>query len=183
MATNSETFLAVDSSECEPVPAIDNDQTGLNPYYRIYRTSDERWIAVAAVGLAAQSWLRGALQCDEAELESAMASGAAVETLALLERSGVACELVREDWEQQFFDSAANRDAGLIASYRHAEYGEFEQPGAFWDFGDLALRLDRPPPALGEHTHEVLAELGLSADEIEFCSDNRIATSGSGPHD
>ena len=146
VATNSETFLAVDSGECEPVPTIDDDQTGLSPYYRIYRTGDERWIAVAAVGPVAQSRLLAALQCDEAGLETAMASATAVDTLALLERAEVACELVREDWEQQFFDSASNRDAGLIASYRHADYGAFEQPGAFWDFGDLALRLDTAAP-------------------------------------
>ena len=167
VATNSETFCVVDSGKCEPVPAIDDDQTGLSPYYRIYRTGDEQWIAVAAVGPAAKSRLLAALQCDEAGLETAIASGTAADTLALLERAEVACELVREDWEQQFFDSASNRDAGLIASYRHAEYGAFEQPGGFWDFGDLALRLERPPPALGEHTEEVLAELGLTAEEID----------------
>ena len=182
VATNSETFLALDRNQCEPVPTIDDDQTGLSPYYRIYRTGDERWIAVAAVGPAAQSRLLAALQCDAAGLEAAMLSGTATETLALLQRSGVQCELVREDFEQQFFDTAFNRDAGLIASYRHAEYGAFEQPGAFWDFGDLALRLDRPPPALGEHTEEVLAELGLTAEEIERCTADKIATAGSGKH-
>jgi crotonobetainyl-CoA:carnitine CoA-transferase CaiB-like acyl-CoA transferase len=100
----------------------------------------------------------------------------------VLERDQVACELVREDWEQQFFDSVSNRDAGLIASYQHADYGAFEQPGSFWDFGDLALRLERPPPALGEHTHDVLTELGLSAEEIELCTGNEIAASGRGQH-
>ena len=67
-----------------PYPTIDDDQTGLSPYYRIYRTGDERWIAVAAVGPAAKSRLLAALQCDEAGLETAIASGTAAETLALL---------------------------------------------------------------------------------------------------
>ena len=182
VATNSETFLAVDSGECEPIPTIDDDQTGLSPYYRIYRTGDERWLAVAAVGRAAQARLLATLRCDEAGLETTIAAGTATEMLALLQRSGIPAELVREDFEQQFFDSVSNRDGGLIASYLHAEYGAFEQPGAFWDFGDLTLRLDRPPPALGEHTREVLTELGLTAEEIESCTDNRIATSGSGHH-
>ena len=42
-----------------------------------------------------------------------------------------------------------------------------EQPGAFWIFGDLDVRLDRAPPGLGEHTVEVLREAGLDPDTID----------------
>jgi len=51
-----------------------------------------------------------------------------------------------------------------------------EQPGALWWFGDrdgLAVRLERPPPRLGEHSAAVLAEVGLAPDEIR-----RLVTDG-----
>ena len=57
--------------------------------------------------------------------------------------------------------------AGLIARYEHADYGQVEQPGAFWIFGDLDVKLDRAPPALGEHTVEVLTEVGLDAATVD----------------
>jgi crotonobetainyl-CoA:carnitine CoA-transferase CaiB-like acyl-CoA transferase len=34
-------------------------------------------------------------------------------------------------------------------------------------FGSADLRVDRAPPLLGEHTDEVLGELGLSAEQIQ----------------
>jgi crotonobetainyl-CoA:carnitine CoA-transferase CaiB-like acyl-CoA transferase len=37
-----------------------------------------------------------------------------------------------------------------------------EQIGAFWDFGDLPLRLSRSAPSRGQHTSEILAELGIT---------------------
>jgi crotonobetainyl-CoA:carnitine CoA-transferase CaiB-like acyl-CoA transferase len=55
----------------------------------------------------------------------------------------------------------------MIARYRHVDYGAVEQPGAFWIFGDLDVRLDRAPPGLGEHTVEVLREVGIDPDTIE----------------
>jgi crotonobetainyl-CoA:carnitine CoA-transferase CaiB-like acyl-CoA transferase len=36
-----------------------------------------------------------------------------------------------------------------------------------WYFGDLGVRLDYAPPALGEHSADILNEIGLSTAEIE----------------
>jgi crotonobetainyl-CoA:carnitine CoA-transferase CaiB-like acyl-CoA transferase len=79
----------------------------------------------------------------------------------------VPCEAVRLDQCESFFDSADNDAAGLVARYRHVDYGDVEQPGAFWNFGDLDVRLDRAPPGLGEHTVEVLTEIGLDRSTID----------------
>ena len=77
------------------------------------------------------------------------------------------CEEVRLDQKEAFFASPDNDAAGLIARYRHVDYGAVEQPGAFWIFGDLDVRLDRAPPGLGEHTVEVLREVDIDADTID----------------
>lgn len=79
----------------------------------------------------------------------------------------MACEPVRLAQRYPFFDDPDNQAAGLVATYDHAEWGRFEQPGAMWHFGDLEARLDRAPPALGEHTVEVLREVGLTADAVD----------------
>jgi len=34
-------------------------------------------------------------------------------------------------------------------------------------FSDTPVRIDRPPPRFGEHTREILTELGFEAAEID----------------
>ena len=75
-------------------------------------------------------------------------------------------ELVRQAQGEVFHDDAAHAAAGLHAQYSHAAYGRLDQVGAFWDFGDLPLTLERAPPALGEHSLEVWQQLGFTAADI-----------------
>jgi crotonobetainyl-CoA:carnitine CoA-transferase CaiB-like acyl-CoA transferase len=44
-------------------------------------------------------------------------------------------------------------------------WGQLEQIGALWSFGDLPLRLELAPPGLGQHTREILQQLGFTAAE------------------
>jgi len=88
------------------------------------------------------------------------------ELLAVLDAAGVPAERVREQQRDPFLDDEANRAAGLVAHLPHADWGVLEQPGALWWFDDLAVRIERPPPRLGEHSAAVLTEVGLADDEI-----------------
>jgi len=92
---------------------------------------------------------------------------------------GVVREPVREDQRDAFYDAAANRAAGLVAVYEHPTWGRLEQPGALWDLGNLAVRIERPPPLLGEHTVEVLRQVGLDADAVVSLLDAGVAVSAS----
>jgi crotonobetainyl-CoA:carnitine CoA-transferase CaiB-like acyl-CoA transferase len=157
--TGSETYLDA-NGEIAPVPVLDHDQTGIAPGYRIAEVTDG-WIAVAATTDAQRAAL------EELGGVDALVKGTVADALAALAGAGVPCDQVRLDQGEPFFSSSANDAAGLIARYEHADYGAVEQPGAFWTFGDLDVKLDRAPPALGEHTVEVLTEVGLDPATVD----------------
>jgi crotonobetainyl-CoA:carnitine CoA-transferase CaiB-like acyl-CoA transferase len=163
--TSSETYRTADGT-LMPYDTLDGDQTTLSSGPRIVEASDG-WIALALQGADAVAVACAALQAaDEAGLAASVAARSVAEVTALLAPAGIACEAVREQQRDPFFDDPGNRAAGLVAEYPHAEWGMLLQPGAMWHFGDLDVRLELAPPALGEHTASVLAQVGFSSAEI-----------------
>ena len=55
---------------------------------------------------------------------------------------------------------------GVIVETRNVDAGVVRMPGAAFGDRDAQARVRHGPPAIGEHSREVLAEFGLSADEI-----------------
>jgi crotonobetainyl-CoA:carnitine CoA-transferase CaiB-like acyl-CoA transferase len=145
------------------IARLDAGQTGLSPEHRIYRCADG-WVAVAAFEALEIKALRDLAGTNP---ETFFAAHPAADTLRLLADAGVPNAMVRENQLEPFFENAGHAAAGLHAHYRHTRYGRMDQVGEFWNFGDLPLKLDRPPPALGEHTREVLLERGLASEEID----------------
>jgi crotonobetainyl-CoA:carnitine CoA-transferase CaiB-like acyl-CoA transferase len=157
----SHTYRRADGTVA-PVPALDAGQTGVHPACRLYRARDG-WLAVADCRAGGTERLVAAAGArDAADLEDAFAALRTADALALLAARGVPAEAVRLRQREPFLDSEANRRCRLTVAYPHPTYGRIEQIGAFWDFGDLPLRLDRSAPARGQHTAEVLAELGVT---------------------
>jgi len=157
--TNSETYLDADGA-IVPTPVLDHEQLGISPGYRIVEVADG-WIAVAATTDAQRAAL------DALGGVEVLVADTVADALTQLAAAEVPADEVRLDQRDAFFSSTANDAAGLIARYEHVDYGQVEQPGAFWDFGDLTVKLDRAPPGLGEHTVEVLSEVGFDRDAID----------------
>lgn len=54
----------------------------------------------------------------------------------------------------------------MVETVRHPTIGDLQMVGIPFKFSDTPASVRRPPPLLGEHTEEVLAGLGLTAEEI-----------------
>ena len=107
----------------------------------------------------------------KARVEAVLGTASVAEWVARLEAAGIAAGPIYEFHE--VFDDPQVRHLGLVA--------EVEQPGVgkvrMLTFPGRASgtppRIDRPAPLLGQHTAEVLGELGLSREEID-----RLAAAG-----
>lgn len=148
-----ETFVLPDGT-LAPMTRLDRDQIGIGPAQRLFECVDG-WVAVDAPG-------RDALPGELSETAiAAMTKAAAVSALTA---RGYPAAAVALDNGATFLADPDNRAARLVASFDHPAYGGYDQVGVAWSFGDLATPLRRPPPLLGEHSAQLLEELGFDAD-------------------
>jgi crotonobetainyl-CoA:carnitine CoA-transferase CaiB-like acyl-CoA transferase len=149
--TMSEVAMRADGSLTAGALPLNSDQSGVSPGRRIVRCRDG-WIAVVGEDAAVEG------VADES-CETALAM--------LNARPSVRAVRARDDASRAFLNDEVNNTLGLVARYRHPVYGDLRHPGAFWTMSDVALRLDRAPPTIGQHSIELLDELGFSTEEIE----------------
>ena len=184
-------------------PALDADQTGYGPGYRLYRCAGGTWLAVVVPAPSAWDALRetvadglpptyapirgGAGDEDarkaEAVLEQAFAAGRAAEWVTRLRPLGVLAEVVddvdRDAFRRGILDDPVNRRLGRTVAYETAEWGGFEQIGPLLRCGpDAAGGPSLHLPGVGEHTVEVLTELGRASDEIDALLADDVARQG-----
>jgi crotonobetainyl-CoA:carnitine CoA-transferase CaiB-like acyl-CoA transferase len=180
---------------------VDTLQTGYGPGYRIYESSDGAWFALVIPDQSAWDRLNSLIypkqlphvftplrggdtdvvaRRAEVVLEKVFATRPAQEWVLSLRDLQIPAELVRETNRDQFrrdiLDDPLNRQLGRVSSYETSDWGMFEQIGPLLRFGPFSA--NRPCemiPAIGEHTRDVLAELGCTPDEINNLIQAKIA--------
>ena len=191
-------FLASDAfvgpEQLATRPHLDRLQMGLGPLYRLYRTldgwlciavvRDEHWRSLCtAIGqpelvddprFATSSAREDAGPALASILEDAFASEPATDWFEALDAQDVPCEVSSESWGEEWFDDPDVIANGWVTDYTHAIWGRLEQPAKFLDFSETPTRIAGPPPVIGGHTQEILAELGYDADTMETLRRNRV---------
>jgi crotonobetainyl-CoA:carnitine CoA-transferase CaiB-like acyl-CoA transferase len=169
-------------------PSLDGAQTGYGPGYRIYEGGDGQWFALVLAD--EQAWRRlrelvpvaaeytplragpgdASARAAETMLEAAFRAAPAGVWVGRLRELGLLAELVepldRDGFRRAILDDPVNRQLGRVVAYETADWGHFEQIGPLIRTGPENSAGPRLMlPGVGEHTVEVLAELGFSAAE------------------
>ena len=106
-------------------------------------------------------------------LETNFRTRDAEEWIQILLNAGIPCS--RINTVQEALADPQTAATGMLIDIQHASAGIFRSLGIPMSFSKTPLSVRYPPPALGEHTDSVLAELlGFQADEIKKLRDAAV---------
>ncbi|MBI4299781.1 MAG: CoA transferase [Chloroflexi bacterium] len=190
VAVRSGTFFVCDGDLIEEEGGI--DFLGRDATYRLYETA-ERWLFIACEDEASWQALCRELgqhdllkderfasaekraECSDelsAILEPIFRQRPAREWLPILDTAGIPCAGVKSS--REILHDPLMLDNDMVIEFDHPTYGRLRELGQVIRFSETPGKQWRPAPVLGQHTEEVLQELGYSTEGIARLLEARV---------
>jgi crotonobetainyl-CoA:carnitine CoA-transferase CaiB-like acyl-CoA transferase len=162
---------------------VDGNQFGLGGFYRLYECADATWLFLAAPEPDQRKRLADVLgepglatdpEADAADLMMGrFREQPASAWCSALDAAGVPVERVNESFCRELFDDPEAHGLGLVAETWAEAVGRFEDPGLLVHHSENPGIIQRGPCMCGEHTREILREIGYEDAEIDLMGDER----------
>ncbi|ADP83545.1 CaiB/BaiF CoA transferase family protein [Pseudofrankia inefficax] len=169
-------------------PRIDARQQGLSASHGLYRLAGGDWLSIAVLAEASWPDLCDALGAPElvddprfaspadraahdadlrAALQPLFARRTAQEILPDFEKRDLPCELSVDTFGAALFTDPALRRLGDVVTAQVDGVGKLEQTGVLVRLTENPGVVAGPPCLAGEHSRDILAELGYATGEID----------------
>ena len=173
-------LIALSDGRFEGASPLNHEQSGYRPTEQMYEASDG-WIAIDARDDASARRLAKALHLEDtltgpgdgwAEPEAKAIADAVrrrpvADLLSALDTAGVWAEHCRRDVEHAVLHDPALIAAGTVYCSLHPDYGQLREIGPLYRFSRSHREAHGHAPLRGQHSRELLAELGYDAAAID----------------
>jgi len=155
-------------------PRVDAMQYGFSALHRLYECADG-WLCVVATeeghAEALCSVLGVVRAVDDGELarrlEARFRTKSATAWSAALDAAGVPVEVCDPEFALRLHDDPEAQKRRLTVSYQHPFVGKLDQIGLVYALSETPGRIQGPPLVVGQHTRELMRELGYSDEQVD----------------
>jgi len=148
-------------------PRLDGMQLGFSALHRLYECA-EGWLCVVATEDTHATALRRVLDVQhDDELEARFRTKSAADWFAALDAASVPVEICDPEFALRLHDDAESQKRRLTVSYQHPFVGRLDQIGLVYGLEGTPGRIQGPPLVVGQHTRELLRELGYSDAQVD----------------
>jgi crotonobetainyl-CoA:carnitine CoA-transferase CaiB-like acyl-CoA transferase len=167
-------WYRVNGERRSSLPHLDHDQFGWSPYARIYQCL-EGYVCVYCTSERQRAAVRRVVMGDDTaavddsgeQLVHEFYGRPAAEWIDALRTAGVPCtEVAERSWLLEYLVDDDVVAAGRATRFEHPEHGAVSAIGRIVQLESYPALEPVRAPVLGEHSREILAELGVADDEV-----------------